>query len=126
MQLLVPHEGLGAFLTDLAAMVARIGPPLVMLSMKRFSGRMRALSLSGEGMLVAMDLARGEATTRFADAMDDLAIQARAQPNVSKDSRLPACVAARTLPHYESFRERLARVDPQRLYQSELSRRLAL
>jgi decaprenylphospho-beta-D-ribofuranose 2-oxidase len=87
---------------------------------------MRALSLSGEGMLVAMDLARGEATTRFADAMDDLAIQARAQPNVSKDSRLPACVAARTLPHYENFRERLARVDPQRLYQSELSRRLAL
>jgi len=126
LQLLVPHEGLGAFLTDLAAIVARIGPPLVMLSMKRFSGRMRALSLSGEGMLVAMDLARGEATTRFADAMDDLAIQARAQPNVSKDSRLPACVAARTLPHYESFRERLARVDPQRLYQSELSRRLVL
>jgi decaprenylphospho-beta-D-ribofuranose 2-oxidase len=38
LQLLVPHEALGAFLTDLAAIVARIGPPLVMLSMKRFLG----------------------------------------------------------------------------------------
>ncbi len=97
-----------------------------MLSLKRFSGRMRALSLSGDGMLVAMDLARGDATTRFAEAIDDLAVRTRAQPNVSKDSRLPAPVAARTLPHYTSFREGLARVDPLRLYQSELSRRLDL
>jgi decaprenylphospho-beta-D-ribofuranose 2-oxidase len=126
LQLLVPHDALAEFVEGLAAIVERIGPPLVMLSMKRFSGRMRALSLSGEGMLVAMDLARGQATARFAEAIDGLAIQARAQPNVSKDSRLPADVAARTLPHYRSFRERLARVDPKRLYQSELSRRLAL
>jgi len=126
LQLLVPHDALAEFAAGLASIVERIAPPLVMLSMKRFSGRMRALSLSGEGMLVAMDLARGQATARFAEAIDGLAIQARAQPNVSKDSRLPADVAARTLPHYKSFRERLARVDPGRLYQSELSRRLAL
>ena len=126
LQLLVPHEALRAFLAGLAARVERIGPPLVMLSMKRFSGHMRALSLSGEGMLVALDLARGQATMRFAEAVDDLAIETGAQPNVSKDSRLPADVAARALPHYRSFRERLARVDPKRLFQSELSRRLAL
>jgi len=126
LQLLVPHEALGAFLAEAAAIVERLAPPLVMLSLKRFSGRMRALSLSGDGMLVAMDLARGDATTRFAEAIDDLALRTRAQPNVSKDSRLPAPVAARTLPHYASFRERLARVDPLRLYQSELSRRLDL
>jgi decaprenylphospho-beta-D-ribofuranose 2-oxidase len=126
LQLLVPHEALGGFLAETAAIVERLGPPLVMLSLKRFSGRMRALSLTGDGMLVAMDLARGDATTRFAEAMDDLALRSRAQPNISKDSRLPATVAARTLPHYASFRERLARVDPLRLYQSELSRRLDL
>jgi decaprenylphospho-beta-D-ribofuranose 2-oxidase len=126
LQLLVPHESLATFLRSLAATVARIDPPLVLLSMKRFSGRMRALSMTGEGMLVAMDLARGDATTRFAAAIDELAIETRAQPNVSKDSRLPAAVAARTLPHYASFRERLARLDPKRLYQSELARRLDL
>jgi hypothetical protein len=48
------------------------------------------------------------------------------QPNVAKDSRLPQRVATGTLPGYESFRQQLRAYDPDRLYESELSRRLEL
>jgi decaprenylphospho-beta-D-ribofuranose 2-oxidase len=125
-QLLVAHERLGEFTTRLGEIVAEVDPPLVLLSMKRFTGRTRALAMSGSGMLVALDLARGEATTRFCAQVDALAVETGAQPNAAKDSRLPAPVAAATLPHYARFRDALHRLDPDRLYESELSRRLAL
>ena len=82
--------------------------------------------MSGSGMLFALDLARSAATNRFVTAIDALTIAVGAQPNVAKDSRLPAEIAARALPHYALFRQRLRELDPDRLYQSELSQRLAL
>jgi decaprenylphospho-beta-D-ribofuranose 2-oxidase len=97
-----------------------------MMSMKRFVGRRQSLSMSGSGMLFALDLARNSATNPFITAIDTLTIDVGAQPNVAKDSRLPADIAARALPHYAHFRRRVRELDPDRLYQSELSRRLEL
>ncbi len=125
-QLLVPDACLTEFISLLSAVVHRIDPPLVMMSMKRFVGRRQSLSMSGSGMLFALDMVRSPATSRFLTALDALAISVGAQPNVAKDSRLPADIAARTLPYYALFRQRVHELDPDRLYQSELSRRLAL
>jgi decaprenylphospho-beta-D-ribofuranose 2-oxidase len=125
-QLLVPDVRLTDFISLLSEIVHDIEPPLVMMSMKRFVGRRQSLSMSGSGVLFALDLGRSAATGRFMTAIDSLAISLGAQPNVAKDSRLPAEIAARTLPHYTIFRQRLHEIDPDRLYQSELSRRLAL
>ncbi len=125
-QVLVPDARLAQFIAELAAIVHDIDPPLAMMSMKQFSGRARSLGMSGAGMLFALDLARDEATQRFAAAVDALIVRVGAQPNVAKDSRLPAPVAARSLPHYDRFRNRLRALDPDRLYESELSRRLDL
>ena len=125
-QLLVPDARLTEFTCQLSVIVSEIEPPLIMMSMKRFFGRRRSLSMSGSGMLFALDLARNAATSRFIAAIDALTIAVGAQPNVAKDSRLPAEIAARALPHYTLFRQRVHELDPDRLYQSELSRRLAL
>jgi decaprenylphospho-beta-D-ribofuranose 2-oxidase len=125
-QLLVPDARVEEFAAGLSTIASDTRPLMPMISMKRFRGGSRALSLSGSGVLFAIDLARDEAAARFAEAVDALAISSGAQPNVSKDSRLPAAVAARTLPHFEGFRKAIARLDPQRLHESELSRRLGL
>ena len=125
-QLLVPDARVTDFISLLSAVVHEIDPPLVMMSMKRFVGRQQSLSMSGSGILFAMDLARSASTGRFVAAIDALTISLGAQPNVAKDSRLPAEIAASSLPHYALFRQRVHELDPDRLYQSELSRRLAL
>ena len=125
-QVLVPDARLAEFVSELSAIVHKIEPPLVMMSMKRFVGRRQSLSMSGSGMLLALDLARNAATNRFITGIDALTIAVGAQPNVAKDSRLPAEIAARALPHYALFRRRVHELDPDRLYQSELSRRLEL
>jgi hypothetical protein len=125
-QLLVPDAQSQAFLSELSQLVHKINPPLVMMSMKRFSGQQRSLSMSGDGMLFALDLARSASTNHFLAAIDALMLAVGAQPNVSKDSRLPAEMASRALPFYSLFRERIHALDHNRLYESELSRRLGL
>jgi decaprenylphospho-beta-D-ribofuranose 2-oxidase len=122
----VPDASWGAFIDRLAELVERIDPPLTMLSLKGFRGTGKALGLSGQGTLVALDLVRGPATRHFLEALDGLVIDLGAQPNVVKDSRLPLAAAAASLPHYASFRRELHAWDPERLYESELSRRLDL
>jgi decaprenylphospho-beta-D-ribofuranose 2-oxidase len=126
MQVLVPHAGLEEFVTELSALVHDLDPPLVMMSLKRFVGRQQSLSMSGTGILFALDFMRSPAASRFATAFDKLTLAAGGQPNVAKDSRLPAEVAARALPFYSQFRQRIRQLDADRLYQSELSRRLEL
>jgi decaprenylphospho-beta-D-ribofuranose 2-oxidase len=125
-QVLVPDARVAAFITELTALVHAIDPPLVMMSLKRFAGRQSSLSMSGSGTLFALDLVRSETTGHFLDAFDRLVLSVEAQPNVAKDSRLPADTAMRALPFYRLFREGLTQLDPDRLYQSELSRRLQL
>ena len=125
-QLLVPYDNQREFVDGLTALVGDIDPPLVMLSLKHFAGRQQSLSMSGKGILFALDLARAAPTARFIAALDTLALKVGAQPNVSKDSRLPAEVASRALPFFASFGEKIHALDPERLYQSELSFRLGL
>jgi decaprenylphospho-beta-D-ribofuranose 2-oxidase len=125
-QLLVPEQAFSAFETAVAGLVQRCDPTLVFLSVKRFRGQQKACSLTGSGILVALDLARNGKSEKFLDELDAITLDLGAQPNVLKDSRLSSRVAARTLPHYCAFGRSLARHDADRLYQSETSRRLGL
>ena len=125
-QLLIPYNALRDFAARIESLVDRVDPPLAMVSLKRFSGSQRSLSLSGNGMLIALDLIRSDRTLEFMRELDSMTVDFKAQPNVAKDSRLPSAVARRALPYYDEFRSRLREIDPDRLYQSELSRRLEL
>jgi FAD/FMN-containing dehydrogenase len=62
----------------------------------------------------------------FAEFLDALAIHCGAQPNLIKDSRLPAAVVSATYTEYERFRKLLRAFDPNRSFRSELSDRLNL
>ena len=126
LQILVQSETIEQFTAGAAELVRRIRPPLVMISTKPFSGRQRSLSMSGTGILFTFDLARTGRTRDFLSAFDELTTTVRAQPNIAKDSRLPAAVVAATLPDYEHFAKTVRGLDPDRLYQSELSRRIGL
>ena len=125
-QLLVPDASIEHFVAYLTDAIARFDPTLTMMSLKTFSGRQQSISLSGKGVLFALDLIPGPRTDAFLDAIDQVLLDLRVQPNIAKDSRLPGHVAAHAIPAYASFNERLRRIDPDRLYQSELSRRIGL
>ena len=126
MQLLLPEATFGAFCERLHDLVETTPALVMMLSVKAFTGRQRSLSQSGSGLLLALDLARTPACPSFLDALDRLVLATGAQPNVAKDSRLPQALARAAIPAYDSFSQVVRQLDPARLWQSELSRRLGL
>jgi decaprenylphospho-beta-D-ribofuranose 2-oxidase len=125
-QVLVPAAAAASFFAAVETLVRALGCNVTLVSLKTFRGRQRSLSLSGQGTLLALDMVRDEGSARFLAAFDDLCTSSAVQPSVSKDSRLPAGIAARLVPHYDGFRRRLHEADPARLFRSELSERLAL
>jgi len=125
-QVLVPPGAAAPFFAAVETLVRAHACRVTLMSLKTFRGRQRSISLSGEGTLVALDIVRDDGSDRFLAAFDDLCTSFAVQPSVSKDSRLPAGIAARLVPHYDSFRRRLNEADPARLFRSELSERLEL
>jgi decaprenylphospho-beta-D-ribofuranose 2-oxidase len=126
MQLLIPMAAFDRFLVRLNATIRQHRPLVTFMSLKPFRGSSRALSLSGEGLLLAIDYARSPAVDGFESAMDRLILDTGVVPNVSKDSRIPGSVVRPALPTYGNFVESIHRIDPKRIFQSELARRLEI
>ncbi|MFK7734061.1 MAG: FAD-binding oxidoreductase [Pseudomonadales bacterium] len=125
-QILVPKAGVTSFLSALELLIQTTRAPTMMGSIKAFRGSAEALSLNGEGYLVTVVCYAAKNLKAFLDSLDQLTIEHAGQPNLTKDSRVPQSIAEVTLPHFESFKERLVAYDPPRLMRSELSARLGL
>ncbi|MGZ5016546.1 MAG: FAD-binding oxidoreductase [Methylobacter sp.] len=125
-QVLVDQHVAETFVRKLQDLVGRDNPPLVMISLKMFRGKQTSLSMSGDGYLVALNFYRNGRLPGFLKLLDQLIIETGAQPNLSKDSRIPKEVASQTLPNYAVFKSRLQAFDPLRLYQSELRSRIGV
>ena len=93
---------------------------------KLFQGTPAFLRFDGSGVCLALDFPRGPASARFAAWVDALVRDVRGLPNIIKDSRLGKDTVRDCYPGYETFRKALHRLDPDRLYRSEVSDRLAL
>jgi len=124
MQLLISVAEFNRFVDRLAAVIRQQRPLITFMSIKAFRGRSRALSVSGEGLLLAIDYVRSPTADGFESSMDRLILDTGVQPNVSKDSRIAASVVGRSLPGYRNFVESVHRIDPKRTFQSDLARRL--
>lgn len=126
LQLLVPANQAQAFLSALEFLAQTTRAPTMMGSIKTFAGTGKSLSMSGEGFLVTVVCYPGSRVGAFLEAVDQLVIEYKGQPNLTKDSRVPKAVAEAALPHYDAFKERLFAYDEARLMRSELSARLGL
>jgi len=125
-QVLVPRATFSDFTRELERGLRRFAVAPTLGSCKLFAGEGGGLRFDGRGVALAIDLPRRQATPQLLALLDGLTIDAGAIPNAIKDSRLPAAVVARCYPGYEDFRRRLRAHDPDRIYRSELSQRLAL
>ncbi|MBK7593149.1 MAG: hypothetical protein IPI27_18370 [Betaproteobacteria bacterium] len=83
-QMLVPDASLERFVGELAALVDRVDPLLVMMSVKRFLGRQRSWPCRDRGACSRW-ISRTSAAARFLSEFDALVLDTGA-PNVAKDS----------------------------------------
>ena len=128
MQWLIPHPRFESFAGALAEVVARDRPRIALMSSKLFAGVADGLAFDGHGIALAIHVPSPAQPTQreFIDALADLAIAHSGRPNLIKDSTLDATTARRAIADFDHARSRLATHNPGGLYQSELTRRLAL
>ena len=125
-QFLVREDKIGECSQALQKLVCDTGAPTMMLSLKRFRGAQKSLSMSGTGYLVAIDSYRNAKTDLFMRRLDQLVLDMEGQPNLSKDSRIPGEVAELSIASFAEFKQGLFAYDKARTMRSELSRRLGL
>ena len=108
--------------------ISRAAAPSFVTVLKRFGqGDAGLLSFPMPGWTLALDFpARTPGLAGLLDWLDTLVLEAGGRVYLAKDSRVPASVLARMYPRLEEFRKVCAQIDPGRMFNSDLARRLAL
>jgi decaprenylphospho-beta-D-ribofuranose 2-oxidase len=108
--------------------ISQAAAPSFVTVLKRFGqADPGLLSFPMPGWTLALDFpARTPGLAGLLDWLDTLVLDAGGRVYLAKDSRVPAGVLARMYPRLEEFRKVCAQIDPDRMFISDLARRLAL
>jgi len=108
--------------------LARVGAPSFLTVLKRFGPSNPApLSFPMPGWTLAADVpARVEGLDRVLDELDELVAQAGGRLYFAKDSRQSPEMVRRTYPRLTEWQAVRNRMDPDRVFTSDLARRLEL
>jgi decaprenylphospho-beta-D-ribofuranose 2-oxidase len=125
-QLVVP-DGAEAGLRLAVDRLADAGHPSFLSVLKRFGpGTPAPLSFPLQGWTLAVDLAARPGIAPLLRRLDDIVVDHGGRLYLAKDSRTTPETAAKMYPDLDDFRRIRAKVDPDRLFRSDLSRRLEL
>ena len=125
-QFVVP-DGAEAAMVEIIERLAQAGHPSFLAVLKRFGPGNRApLSFPMSGWTLALDLPAHPGLRRLFADLDQIVVEAKGRIYLAKDSRLDADTLAGMYPRLEEFRSGLRRLDPDRVFRSDLARRLAL
>jgi decaprenylphospho-beta-D-ribofuranose 2-oxidase len=109
-------------------LISKAHAPSFVTVLKRFGeGDPGLLSFPTAGWTLALDFpARTPGLAGLLDTLDELVVEAGGRVYLAKDSRVPADVFAQMYPRLPEFRELRAKLDPDGILASDLSRRLGL
>lgn len=125
-QFVVPFEEADVFRTCLITIVES-GHLSCLNVLKRFGpGNPAPLSFPMPGWTLTVDLPIEDGLDRLCNTLDELVISAGGRVYLAKDSRLGAATFRRMYPRLDDFLAVRRRVDPNRIFTSDLARRLEL
>lgn len=125
-QFVVP-TGAEEALTEAVRTIADAGHASFLAVLKRFGpGNPGLLSFPQEGWTLALDLPAEPGLAPLLDRLDALVLAAGGRIYLAKDARARPETLRRMYPRLEEFREVRRRVDPDRVFDSDLARRLDL
>lgn len=125
-QLVVPFERWPAFAESLRMLLETARVPVTLGSLKLFAGAPKHVRFQLPGICLALDVPATPRAEVLFSRLDELALQAGAIVNLSKDSRLSPLLLERLFPEYDAFRKELLRFDHQRRYRSQLRDQVGL
>lgn len=125
-QLVLPDSASGR-LARILERVSASGQPSFLAVLKRFGAAGPApLSFPMAGWTLAVDFPVSAGLAALLTALDREVVEAGGRLYLAKDARSAPAMVAAGYPELDRFRETRARIDPDRRFQSDLSRRLDL
>jgi len=126
-QCVVPMEGAAEVLADMLNRIGRSGAasPLAVLK-KMGDGRSGPMSFPMEGMTLAVDFPNREKARDLIADLEDRALAAGGRIYLAKDSLAQGRTIRAMYPDVEAFAEVANRVDPERVFETDLVKRLGL
>lgn len=125
-QVLVPFDKIEAYTTALLDLMRKHDCPALLATLKIFGGEQKLLWYSGPGICISLHFFNDEKSMRLLGELDDANMRFGAITNLLKDSRISAAAARRQYRHFDEFSAMLREYDPERIFESSLSLRLAL
>ena len=120
------NENIKKFLDDLTELIKDLKPNLTIIVLKPFRGEQKFLQFCGDGMSVILEIKNSISDLNFLSKLDELTVYHHAIPYIIKDSRLSKRITEECYPEYAQFKEFLKKIDPDRIFKSEISQRLDL
>lgn len=125
-QFVVPDSADEA-MVDIVERLARAGHPSFLAVLKRFGPGNRApLSFPMSGWTLALDLPTHPGLRPLFGDLDRIVVESQGRIYLAKDSRLDADTLSSMCPRLDEFRAGIRRLDPERVFRSDLARRLDL
>jgi decaprenylphospho-beta-D-ribofuranose 2-oxidase len=125
-QVLIPFDRFEHVMTELKSGIKKFHTPVTLASCKLFKGQPELIRFIGEGIVLAFNLPRNSESLKLLNWWDQVIIENKCLPNISKDSRLPLKVFESCYPQHGDFKSGLLKWDPKRIFQSSTSQRLQL
>lgn len=125
-QFVVPDGAEGALVAAIQD-IAQAGFPSFLAVVKRFGGANEGmLSFPLKGWTLALDVPRRPSLNGLFQRLDAIVAEAQGRLYLAKDGRMAPELLRRTYPRLDDFLALRARVDPNAIFTSDLSRRLEL
>ena len=96
------------------------------MAMKKFKGKQKSLSMTGEGIIVSINFRRTNEIDLFLRKLKPILIKFKVQPNLTKDSEIDFYRAKKTIKNYVKFKELINKFDNNRIFQSYISNKLKI
>ena len=125
-QLLVPNEKLNEFIDEFLSFYKSYNPTIALFSIKNMSGTQKYLRFEGDKVCITFDYVNNDLNQKFLSEIDKLCIKYKVLPSIIKDSRINKHTFENCYVQAQEFKDKLKGFDKDRLYKSELSKRLEI
>ncbi len=125
-QLLIPNEKLNEFTDEFLSLYKLYNPTITLFSIKNMSGTQKYLRFEDNRLCITFDYINNGLNQKFLSEIDKLCIKYKVLPSIIKDSRINKYTFESCYEQAQEFKDKLKSFDKERLYKSELSKRLAI
>ena len=125
-QLLIHESKFDSFMLEFKNLFKKYEPTVTLFSLKNMSGKQELLRFEDNKICITFDYVNNSKNLLFMSKIDSLYEKYEILPSITKDSRISKEIFNKSYKNSSVFIKKLRDFDKERIYQSEISRRLEI